>query len=452
MHDEDPGSLAGESGSRGRQSARPSCIPLHEAPIVSTVDDAVVPPSQYLPPVGDAVVDLGERLRRTVAINVIHDGRVVPAEFLRRDGQNVEHHELDGLYTRERDWGASLVAGYLAGALGLDGFLHVHIARVLMDFGRFPGLTPEHAAYLERYAINTPFSQWLDFQGKRALLERCYDRISDHMDQALSRKVLTIGVHTYDVYNQSGTLRPELSILNRTMGYQRNSRMPAGLFDPLYPDRLGEFTCDRVLPSRISLHLERNGLPVAQNYPYLLPEGSVEVRSQVWHFFDWVRHRMADTDPEVLTHPAFARIWRMLLDTNRRSSESQALRSYLHMFRTAPPGREREFEQARHTYEAVRSFLRAGGGRVIDEYRFGEGRPGAIGIEIRKDLVWQFDDQGRAVAPRHDNAQRIARLVAQAIGRYFLDDLHRRIPFNQEIRDPALPHDVGVGASKEPPR
>lgn len=427
-------------------------LPLHEAPLVTHLEPPqgsrlaadspqVLPPSQLLAASGDPAIALPQDLLDQIVIECIHDGRVLPRRFLTcPDGERCLE-DVEALYHRERDWGASLIASELAGALGLESWFHVHLARVLMDFGRFPGLTPPHASYMERYAINSPFAQWLGYEQKRDLLGDWYDRISDHMDQVLARRGLTIGVHTYDVYNESGTLRPEISILNRTLAYQQSSRMPVGLFDPLYPDRLGEFTCDRVLPSRISLHLERSGLPVALNYPYLLPEGSVEVRSQVWHFFDWVRERMVQQQPEIADDPVYHLVWRMLMDTNLRSSESQALRSYLHMFRTAPRGRKREFAAARKAYEAIRAFQLRDEGRLIDEYRFGEGRPGAIGIEVRKDLVWELDKELRPVRPRLDNARRIARLVAEAIEYYFTVDRTRRIPYNTPIRSPEPPHE-----------
>ena len=61
--------------------------------------------------------------------------------------------------------------------------------------------------------------------------------------------------------------------------------MPFGVFDPLDPDVLGESTCSRTLRDRISLNLKRAGFRVGHNHPYLLPEGCVEVRTQVWYFF-----------------------------------------------------------------------------------------------------------------------------------------------------------------------
>ncbi|NOY26752.1 MAG: hypothetical protein GXP62_12840 [Oligoflexia bacterium] len=423
-------------------SGRPTetAIPLQGIELVTTTNGHALPASQLLAATGERVVDLGDDLRAHLAINVIHDGRLLPTPFLTRSGKPVDPSMVRPLFVHERDWGASLVGAELAGALGLDSYLHVHVARVLLDFGRFPGLTPHNASYMERLAINTPFAQWLSFDQHWRLLAHWYDAISDHMDRVMLRKVLTIGVHTYDVYNDSGTLRPEVSIINRALSYQHNNRMPQGLFDALYPDRLGEFTCDRVLPSRISLHLERAGVPVALNFPYCLPEGSVEVRSQVWHFFDYVRDRMHQAYADTISDPVYDLVWAMLLDTNLRSSDCQALRSYLHMFRTPQKGRVREFRTARKAYEHIQAFVHADSGKIIDDYRFGEGRPGAIGIEIRKDLLWELDDKLQPIAPRPGNARSIAQLVAQAIDHYFKIDRATRNPYNQTIRSPRPPH------------
>lgn len=417
----------------------PDLSPLSQVPLfalqpITELGSDELWPSENLPAAEVSPVGLDPELLPQIAITCIHDGGVVPYDFLTRSGEPVDPAEIQGLFERERDWGAGLVAAELAGALGMRGYSHVHLARVLMDFGRFPGLTPLNASYMERLAVNTPFSQWLEFGQTWALLERGYDRISDHLDRDLCRKVLTIGVHTYDVYNASGTLRPEVSIINRLLSYQQFGRMPLGIFDPLYPDRLGEYTCDRVLPSRVSLHLERNGVPVALNFPYCLPEGSVEARSQVWHFFDHVRDRMHESEPAIMEDPIYDLVWDMLLDTNLRSSESQALRSYLHHYRTPPRGRKREFEAARRAYQHIESFVRRDGGALIDAYRFGGGRPGALGIEIRKDLVWEFDAQGRPRGPRPENARAIARLLAEAVALYFQEDRTRRIPYNAAIR------------------
>ena len=104
-----------------------------------------------------------------------------------------------------------------------------------------------------------------------------------------SGKDIKIAIHTYDTHNKTGTIRPHLSLLTRSFGYQNENEMPYGVFDPLYPDVLAEFTCDRVLRDRISLTLEKIGLPVAHNYPYLLPDGSGDAFSGMVIFFEAAR-------------------------------------------------------------------------------------------------------------------------------------------------------------------
>ena len=77
-----------------------------------------------------------------------------------------------------------------------------------MDFGRFPGSSKDDATHLGRHAINQPFTEWLNFQQKRDVLEEHYDSISDSFDELLQGKILKVAFHTYDQYNESGTERP----------------------------------------------------------------------------------------------------------------------------------------------------------------------------------------------------------------------------------------------------
>ena len=104
--------------------------------------------SEVLPPIA-------EQWRKLLMLDVIHDGDFIPEEFLRReDGSEIPATMFQHAYEQERDWGASDVAAALARELGLDGFWRVEVARVVMDFGRFPGITPKDASHLDRRAIN----------------------------------------------------------------------------------------------------------------------------------------------------------------------------------------------------------------------------------------------------------------------------------------------------------
>lgn len=360
-------------------------------------------------------------LRERILIDTVHDGPVLPEQFLRRqDGSRVPDEAFLGAYLSERDWGANMVAENLAMALGIEGYHRVNLARVLMDYGRFPGLTRQTGDHLGRFALNYPFSELLSWEQKRVVLEDYYDRISAGYDHAVRGKLIKIAVHTYDRCNASGTVRPHISLVTLSNAYSANSRLPFGVFDALFPDILGEFTCNRMLRDRLSLTMEKAGFPVAHNYPYLLPEGSIEVRAQVWYFFDYLRRRFEAINPASSYSPAFCMVWDMLMDTNLRNSESEMLRSYIHMFRRAPKGQEETFREARDAYQAIADFTAHS--HIVEEYRHSDERPSCVGIEVRKDLVWDFDKDGRPVAPKPEVAARVGQALARAVYTHLTED------------------------------
>ena len=362
-------------------------------------------------------------LQDKIVVDVIHDGDYLPAEFLvDSKGRKIPEALIRRQFQVERDWGANRVAERIAERLGLSHFYPVQTARCLLDFGRFPGITHEGAPHLRRFAINHPFSELLSFNQKRRLLEEHYDVISKQMDNAVRDKVVKIAVHTYDRYNANGTERPEVSLVTRALGYQLDNELPYGVFDPLYPDILAEVTVDRILRDRVSLNLEKAGIPVAHNYPYLLPEGSPEVRHQVWSFFNWVRERFETAYPNTRNLPEAKLVWNMLMDTNLRSAEGSALRDFLHMFRRPPKGRVREFGRAQRIYERISLFVADNNAELVEYYRKSSERPMSLGIEVRKDLVWEFDDEGRPIRLADEPAMQIADKIAQAIAQYFRED------------------------------
>jgi hypothetical protein len=391
-----------------------------------------------------------EALRGQLTVDVIHDGDVLPRAFL-VDGADkpIPKRVFYGAYIEERDWGASLVAERIAARLGLGHYHRVTTARCLLDFGRFPGVTGPSATHLRRFAINHPFSQILSWPQRRHLLEAHYDAISAEMDHAVRGRLLKIAVHTYDRMNPSGTERPQVSLVSRALGYQLESQMPVGVFDPLFPDILAEFTADRLLMDRISLTLQKEGVPVAHNYPYLLPEGSVEVRHQVWCFFDWLQSRFEEHAPDTAGDPAFALVWDLLKDTNLRSAAADSLRSFLHMFRHAPAGSERLFMAAERAYRRIERFLHADDGEVLARYRADPLRPMAFGIEIRKDLVWEFDENGHPLTPAPERALAVADLIADAILVYLYEDRPARLRHPGALRAaPWRPEAGGPGAHR----
>jgi hypothetical protein len=365
--------------------------------------------------------------RSRIFIHTVHDGEHIPAEFLYdKEGKHrVDLDVLDRAFARERDWGANLVASKIATALGVRGYARCNIARALMDFNRFPGSTPPgHTAPLERLAVSEPFNYALDHSTKTKLLVKYYDEISDAVEKELhSNKLIMIAVHTYDEHNASLTRRPHLSLLSSMMGYQRDSKMPYGVFDPLYPDVLGESTCSRILRDRLALNLERTGFRVAHNHPYPLPEGSMEVRAQVWFFFNYLKQRIELEHPETKDNESYMLVWRMLLNTNLRLAEGEALRSYLHRFRKVSKEELPHYRRARDAYEHVSRFLAATD--VVMDFRRSKERPSSIGLEVRKDLIGSFDAQGHPLpltAEQDEKATLIGNVIAGAITTYFETD------------------------------
>lgn len=371
-------------------------------------------------------------------IHTIHGGDVIPPEYHSSlhsiYPENKVHSMLYQYNALEKDWGCNQIAQKLAEYLNIGGFWRVNTARVLFDFGRFPGITRPGADHLDRYAINYPFSYALDYPHKKSLLEDHYDFISNTYEKANVGKQFKIAIHTYDPYNPStrhyelGTPRPELSVVFRSESYQKYHHMPYGLFDPLYPDSLAELTADRKLMARISLNMEKAGYSLSHNFPYYLPDGSVEVRSQIWFFFKYLKRVFEREFPDTTDNPAYDLVWRMLMDTNLRNSSSEALRSFIHMYRKAPLGMDAFFEDARCDYDRIREFLKKNRDDIIANFRLSTYRVNTFGIEVRKDLIWRFqDDEARqpVLGPegaKHENIERIAENLANAMQDYLKND------------------------------
>ena len=352
-----------------------------------------------------------------ILIYTIHDGDQMPRHlFGELEDGPMTHGDVRHAYRTERDWGANLVARSLAEELGTSGYARVNLARVALDFGRFPGSSSLGVPYLFRKSIYPPLESMLAPEIKHELINRYYDGISTELTRLFSTRLLTIGIHTYDAQNASGTFRPEVSLVTRSLEYQADSTIPEYLYDPMFPAELCETTCDRAMSYRTALEVEQSGRHVAINYPYLMPAGCVEVRAQVWFFFRYLREEFQKKFPDTQHKLAFQRIWQMLLDVTRRSADAQALRGYLHRYREPSSGQEGLFAQARLAYNAIRHFRYEENERLLRGYRLGERRPSCLGIEVRKDLLARIDLPGGRVTP-HPDARHNARDIAHHIGR-----------------------------------
>ena len=356
-------------------------------------------------------------------IFTIHDGPQVPRHlFGGRAEEMFSRPAVAEAYVRERDWGADRVARHLSREIGTGGYMSLRMARAVMDFGRFPGTSNVGETYLRRHAIYPPVQDFLDAGEAHSLLEDYYDPASMAFVSFLSGKRVSISVHTYDRFNKSGTERPEVSLVSRSLSYQRTSTIPPYIFDPLFPPILGEATCHRILTYQALVNLERGGWRTALNYPYVMPEGSVEIRAQVWFFFRHLRRNFLAAFPDTENDPAYERVWRMLTDVVRRDSGAERLRAHLHRHRRPEPEEEALFARCREAYGRIERFLSAHRGSLVESFRFAHERLSCLGIEVRKDLLARLDDRGLPVAPRPDAeavAAQIAGLIGSAVRSYF---------------------------------
>lgn len=367
---------------------------------------------------------LPESFRPYVMVDSIHDGNQIPAEYLSHAPED-PWEELQARYAEERDWGASLVAGYLASALHLDGYHRVNTARVLLDFDRFPGVTPKDARRQDRCAIQAPFDTWLTFEQQRRLLESHYDAISHSMRQALTGRRIKIAVHTYDP--APGEARPLVSLITKAKptfhtdpAHGRPSHT-LGPFDPLFPPELLESTADRLLRARLTLTLEEHGISV-ENNATPLSMSSVEVRSVVWRFFQVLRQAYETSrpsDPERFDPRGL--VWEMLTDTSLRSGTAVLLRATIHQLRRPPSHFERVFEAALREYERIRQHAMDHREELVAELDQPEARMSVLVLEVRKDLVWNGVG-GPFGAPRYEAAKDLARVLAKGIHTYLADD------------------------------
>ena len=203
--------------------------------------------------------------------------------------------------------------------------------------------------------------------------------------------------------------------------------MPPYIFDPLLPPELFEATCERLMTYRALADLEQGGWYTALNYPYIMPEGSVEIRAQVWLFFRYLRREFTRAFPETRDRPGHQRVWQLLLDVIRRSTDAERLRGYLHRYRQPPHGLEKVFAEARRGYGEIGRFLDEHRDELLAGYTFAGERLSCLGIEVRKDLFCEIDRERRVVRRRpdaEDNARRIAQGIAPAVRAYLAAD-HR---------------------------
>ncbi len=389
---------------------------------------------------------------RSVFLYTIHDGNMIPAElWAEADGRL--RRKIEASFVKERDWGANAVATRLAEKLGLYSYHRVNLARCVMDYGRFPGISPPDVNHLTRLAINPPFDEL--GRGEIQKILNYYDLISQYLEACLteklpdesigSRELIQLAVHTYDERNRSGTRRPAVSLILQPHTYRDQARLSSQLFDPLFPHLMAEFTADRTLAYRLASTLERVYIPVGINFPYPLPEGSVELRSQVWFFFRYLKnqyHSFLKRDSCTPDADTLRFVWNMLLNPNRRDMHGQVLWAYLHDYKKIPKHseliNELALQKAELVYESIQRFLHKNGEESVNAYRFSACRPSSLAIEVRKDWLTEGVNTEEGFRPerlREERVEEIAVALSEAIRGYLDRDLVRKKGLERTSRD-----------------
>lgn len=205
----------------------------------------------------------------------IHDGDRVPPAFA-----PVAFSEA---FDRERDFGADTIADFLANALGVGSRLRVRLARSVLDAGRFFGVEDGRGAHTSRRAVPAEIAASCaphDLDGLAAAHATIEAVIAKEV-AAAGPSPIAIGVHTYDPVNPDGSPRPELSLLDLPESVARGSA-----------DFLPRSTANPAHLARLATTLADAGFTVRRNDPYLLPDGSLEVRlhrraqREAWRFRD----------------------------------------------------------------------------------------------------------------------------------------------------------------------
>ena len=414
---------AGYHPGSARKEGSVSWIPFDEplGPDVHPLEDPFV----EVPSNGPVDSDLD----RQVLIDTVHDGHVVPEAILPLSDQ--AWSDFRDCYGDERDWGSHYVATSVARHLGLSGYKRVLLARPLLDFNRFAGINELPLGHDHRDAIFPPMSGHLDRRRTRILLEQGYDRIDDRMESWIEGRQVKLSVHTYRPSNEIGTERPAVSLITQSVAYDRQTDLRQASFYEFYPRQLVEFTADRMLTYRIATYLERGFVPTGLNSPYMLPEGAVELRAQVWLFVRFLRERY-ERDGRCPVAPGtreYEAIWNMLGNTNRRSAEAISLREQLHGSARVPRSQDLDFGLLQDVYDDIRRYLRENGGRIVWDYRFSPDRMSTIIVEVRRDFILRMEAVEGRMRPTQVHGGRVDEIgerIASAIRDYLRDDLPLR--------------------------
>lgn len=214
----------------------------------------------------------------TVVVYSVHDGSRIP-HFAAPEAR----HWANERFAAERDWGANQLAERIGAALGLDGIWQMQIARSVLDFGRLRGITVPGTDHYNRRALAHQFARLLR-EDEHELALRLYDQAEADLQTRIAARhragpapLVLLGVHTFDPVGTDGRggpprARPPVSLLHVP------ERLSPETYGVEFATALGATTADPRLIAGLSAALQDAGLAPTCNEPYLLPEGSVELR------------------------------------------------------------------------------------------------------------------------------------------------------------------------------
>ncbi len=393
--------------------------PIH--PLVEDLSDPFVP----VPVESAELSDLDDQ----VLVDSIHDGHIIPSSL--GTLSDAAWKDLEFAYTDERDWGAHYVADAVTRHLGLRDYKKVRLMRPLLDFNRFAGINELSLGHDHRDAIFPPMSVHLNRRQCRTLMEEGYDRIDDALESWIEGKKIKLAIHTYRPANDIGTQRPAVSLITQSASYERQTDLRRASFYEFYPRQLVEFTADRMLTYRMASYLEQSFVPTGLNTPYLLPDGSVEMRAQVWLFIRFLREHYEEKG--TVAHRGtreYEAVWNMLLGTNGRSAEATSLREQLHQAARVPKSQDLDFQKLQEIYDGIRQYLGVNHGQIVAEYRFSPERTSCIIIEVRRDYFLEMEPgphgHDRPVSVNMDRVETVCQAIAAATRDYLKNDLPKR--------------------------
>lgn len=433
-----------------------------------------------------------------VVLDVIHGGNVIPPELVGayEDTTTVPDPNKPGTmsfkelfhqgYDIERDWGAHEVAKAIARSLELQGYYYVPLARNILDFNRFPGISRQWSPHLDRLAVSGGLTDFIRQNCRKELLGY-YQTIARQMEDVLHRKLQTgleanevrmraagismpdsglqpvresglikIAVHTFDKYGDGGVERPVVGIIHRSKSIFESGHLPAGVYSRLFPHQLAAFTADRLLKASITAALEKNYIPEISDYPYMVSEGSVEMRGQALLWFEYLRDcfqragnmqgaELSELLEKDVGKNAYRKFWEAVLNPNQYHPDTALISRFVDGRIGAEDERGIDFDSIATIEAEVARFLAENAPNplaatdkkrgIISQYQYDALRPSFLAIEVRKDVLragrWESTPLGyryvcKDAPPKAENIELIGSAIAEGIKNYWRLQLEKK--------------------------